>query len=457
MTSCAACFCSLEHAQLVPEGNSDLWHRIRRFLGASAINFPEAATLLDTDPPISCASFSQDGLVLVTGGSDGKVRLHDGVTGHLRLEIPLFTMEKVKSITSVAIRQNKSGILAWNGQQIRTWDLDNRRRLGPPIAVEDTRKDQNRTDNFVTLEFNFDGTLIVSTNNDRKGASQACAWDAKTGRLVGAPIPFKGIPGSGAAAFRPDGKAVLVRVNDREARLFDTRTSEPIGSPIRSDGVITSVAFGPDSQTVLTGESKGKAQIRDVRTGQPIGSPLRIPVQDNCVATFSRDGKTIVTLSGQYGSVWDSGTRQVRAAVDVDSLSANLLSDFNSDGLCVYREFGHPVIWDLLTGRTISSWHYHRADGDFMSMVDTATGFRFFSGSQYTVAFDPVRSTLLYVQTVRKQSYPGLWRLEPIVGSKEILSLWAETLACAVLGSDDQPISLGEEAWQTRRARLGAL
>lgn len=53
---------------------------VRRILGASLINFPEAATLLESEPQISYAVFSRDGRLLFAGCDDGTVRVFDAET-----------------------------------------------------------------------------------------------------------------------------------------------------------------------------------------------------------------------------------------------------------------------------------------------------------------------------------------------------------------------------------------
>jgi len=109
--------------EFVSGSDRELEQTVRRILAASSINFPETATRLEADPPVSCAAFSRDGQLLFTGCDDGTVRVFDPATCRLSMEIPLFEKELAKPIFKVAIQSNGSALLAWNGKEARvpTW------------------------------------------------------------------------------------------------------------------------------------------------------------------------------------------------------------------------------------------------------------------------------------------------------------------------------------------------
>jgi WD40 repeat protein len=56
------------------------------------------------------------------------------------------------------------------------------------------------------------------------------------------------------AAFSPDGSRVVTASNDRTARLWDARTGDPLGVPMRHEGLVEMASFSPDGLRVVTAE-----------------------------------------------------------------------------------------------------------------------------------------------------------------------------------------------------------
>ena len=323
-----------EAMRIVPKRDVLLEQSIRRALAASTMNFPEAATHLETDPQIHAAIFSRNGKSLLTAGDDGIVRIFDPKTGRLRKAMPLF--DKGKSISKLAIRHDGTAALACDGQQIRTYNLNDGKPLGPPIPFVASAREMDE----ISIQFNLDGSHILirkTIPNTREARSEACVWDARTGKLVGPLIHYLGVPGSAGADFRPDGQVLLARVTDQEARLFDTQSGETIGDPIRSgEGEVISVAFDPEGQSVITGESRGTVHIRDAQTGRIIGAPIRISNQRaRVLASFSRDGRTILTMTSEAAWLWDTASKQMRATVELDGETTNMMENSDTNGICV--------------------------------------------------------------------------------------------------------------------------
>jgi WD40 repeat protein len=77
-----------------------------------------------------------------------------------------------------------------------------------------------------------------------------------------------------ALAFSPDGRLLLTGSIDKTARLWDARTGQPVGKPLRHPGGVWPAVF-IDAHTVATGCRDGAARLWDARIGIPIGPPLR--------------------------------------------------------------------------------------------------------------------------------------------------------------------------------------
>jgi hypothetical protein len=389
------------------------------------------------------------------------------------MEIPLFHKDAAKPIFNIAVQANGSAFAAWNGKQARTWCLETRKPLGPPIPLEAPPERQSdghgnvnldelatndalsiSTKDFVTLEFSSDGAFILTTYNRGEKESEACSWNAKTGKLAGPPIHYEGIPGSISAAFRHDGKVVAVRGKDAGVRLIDTRTGKALCDSIHPKGGIWSITFSPDGQSLLTGENNGVFQIRDAETGFPIGLPHQNPLKRGCCfAAFSRDGRSILALQDEFAWLWDTSNNRIRAQLALDETATNQLEPFETGGMCVYKGAQHPILVDVLTGRSVTGWQYGGLGS--RGTKGYSPGFRAIVGKYYIAAFDPKHSNLLlFARTNRDERYLGLLRLQPVGGSTRVIRHWAEVVARATVGPEDRFQPLDETEWQKRRQQL---
>ena len=77
-----------------------------------------------------------------------------------------------------------------------------------------------------------------------------------------------------AAAFSPDGRAVIIGSMDETARLWDAATGRPIGPTLTHKGRVSAVAFSPDGKAVLTGGWDGMGRLWDAATGRPLEPTL---------------------------------------------------------------------------------------------------------------------------------------------------------------------------------------
>jgi tRNA A-37 threonylcarbamoyl transferase component Bud32 len=116
-----------------------------------------------------------------------------------------------------------------------------------------------------TVALTRDGKTVLTSGLN---ANDAQLWDTATGLPIGKRIEH---PAS-AAAFSPDGKAVIT-VRDHEARLWDAATGLPIGKAFELDGAVFAVAFGFDGKTILTGSDDGTARWHDFGR-LPVGRSL---------------------------------------------------------------------------------------------------------------------------------------------------------------------------------------
>jgi WD40 repeat protein len=119
--------------------------------------------------------------------------------------------------------------------------------------------------------------------------------------------------------------------------VWDSATGKPLGPPLLHQTRVVSATFSPDGKRVIT-ISDTTARLWDSATGKPLGPPLLHQEQVH-TAAFSPDGNSVVTRSGKIARLWDSATGKplgpplqhqdlvVRAAFSPDGNSVVTVSD----------------------------------------------------------------------------------------------------------------------------------
>ncbi len=185
--------------------------RARRGSGTPPPASPSAAPLTHQGS-VDAVAFSPDGKTVLTGSHDGTARLWDAATGQ-----PLG----------------------------RATDAPGRSRRGvQPRRPRGPHRQPRRT---------------------------ARAVGRVTGMPLGLPLEHKS--DAMAAAFSPDGKAVLTG----SATARPGSGTPPPASPsaaMTHQGSVEAVAFSPDGKAVLTGSADGTARLWDAATGLPLAPPL---------------------------------------------------------------------------------------------------------------------------------------------------------------------------------------
>ena len=165
-----------------------------------------------------------------------------------------------------------------------------------------------------------------------------------------------------AAAFSPDGRTVLTGSHDMTAMLWEADTSKPIGEPLRHDVPINCVAYCPDGKCVLTGggwstvKKPGAARLWDAKTGKPMG-PVLTHDEEVDIVVFSPKGDLFLTATAHKAQVWETATLQpLGAALEHEGASLEAAT-FSPDGKIVLTGGGDKKarLWDALIGRPIGN------------------------------------------------------------------------------------------------------
>jgi WD40 repeat protein len=258
--------------------------------GSATLWRPTGAARLDTEAPVTSASFGRSGRLVLTTSENGRIQLWRTRDGRL-----------LRTIRVGGKAVPLHGVLDPSGRLVATVGHD---RFARMYSV-DTGRLVHRLPQQALVHcaaFNPDGSKLVTCGHE--GVVRVWTRDGGLVRRLSGPAKGQAIL---AAAFSPDGKLVVAAVHDGTARLWNVATGELIATMFGHSNALTSVTFSPDGKAIATGGLDNVA-----RTWLPTGRPERLfsghtrPI--NAVA-FSPDGRFLAT-AGEDGTarVWESAT-----------------------------------------------------------------------------------------------------------------------------------------------------
>lgn len=141
--------------------------------------------------------------------------------------------------------------------------------------------------------------------------------------------------------FSPEGSRVVVADNTT-ARVWDTRTGEPLMEPIKTSKWFNTVRFCPDGSRLITTSGDGRARIWNAQTGAALCEPIILRgLSDDFNpdhAEFSPDGRRFITAGFNHGiiTVWNID--------QANALPKNLLHDFFIDTVRLSADGRHGIV-----------------------------------------------------------------------------------------------------------------
>jgi WD40 repeat protein len=326
---------------------------------------------------VTSVAFSPDGMRVLAGSNDHKIRLWEAATGRL---LRTFTTKVMGQVRCVAFSPNGdrlvsgddySSLKLWHvesGELLRSFDRDSDRRSVVSRLWFSIKK---QTYDVATCAFAPDGGHVLAGGDDKT----LKLWDISTGSVVST---FSGhAAGISSVAFSSDGRRILSSSRDGTLRLWDTATGWNLRNLSEGADPIWSAALSADATRAVSGHGQGAVRLWDVTTGKVIRAFQRQSTGIISVA-ISPNGMTLSSAS------LDERTPILRTA------TGDVARKFGSDVNRVYAVAFSPK------GTQIASGGYDKV----LRLWDAASGqlVRSFSGHSWrisSVAFSPDGKRLL--------------------------------------------------------------
>jgi WD40 repeat protein/CHAT domain-containing protein/tetratricopeptide (TPR) repeat protein len=280
---------------------------------------------------IHAVAVSGDGAVLASGAADGTARLWDAASGK---QVRCLGAIGGKWITSVALSRDGKLLATSTVEGVVLWDTGNGTAL-------------RQIPESGALAFSPDSKKLVVAS----GGGAACVYEVPTGaelRHLGA-----GQPSSRAVSFSPDGRMVYT-LSGRMSREdpFITLWDVESGAAVRTLGdrtdPLTSLAVSQDSALLAVGSFSGVIHLWDLRLGAEVRRLTGHRERVSSVA-FSPTNRFVLTASfDKTARIWGVVTglelRQFSAVGPVKR------AVFTQDGRAVLTaEATTGVLWDVKT------------------------------------------------------------------------------------------------------------
>ena len=226
---------------------------------------------------VGAVAFGPRGGLVATGSTDGTARVFKVMTGELVTILP----GHENFVTGVEFRPD--------GKLVATASRDRRARIFDAVSPTLRATLAGHTEPVTDLAWSRDGTRLVTASAD----GTVRTWDAL-------PLPRLKL----VRAHRRPVAEVAFRSNRIESSTVAREHPQLAGRPelleaIDSAGRRTAESLSPDGRLAVAGYADGAVRLWDSRTARPVRdlSPHRAGVTS---ATFSRDGKLVVTTGADH-------------------------------------------------------------------------------------------------------------------------------------------------------------
>ena len=160
--------------------------------------------------------------------------------------------------------------------------------------------------------------------------------------------------GINAAAISRDGRYAATASDDATARVWNTRTGEPVQTLMAEAGPVTDVAIDPSGERAVTGTIRGTVILWSTETGERITELPTPGLRSIQTVAFSPSGEMVAAGGGGGARIW---TVRGRPSTHFRDHRRTVFSiEFARDGRAVASSDidGTARVWDSRTGRSLA-------------------------------------------------------------------------------------------------------
>jgi WD40 repeat protein len=293
------------------------------------------------------ASFSPDGVQLVSAAHDGSARVWNLRTGSCRV-----------------LKGHRGGVLRAmffsNGRRVLTTSMDATARCWDVETGEVTVSLEGHRDYVMDAKLTPDGLQVVTASQD----GTVRLWDLSDGREVHA---WQSGPALDCTFDLSTDGTFVAFVTSEGASVCVAATGEVVWRqllPPESDRGVDCIAFSADGRTLATGRSDGQILLRNLTTGEqaalgvepgPVASLVFCPIGKRLLSRTGRGDKRSSTAS-----LWSLENME-RAATLEGHRGGIRSAVFSPDGARVVSASSDKIakVWDAHDGKEIVALHGH--------------------------------------------------------------------------------------------------
>jgi WD40 repeat protein len=243
-------------------------------------------------------AFSPDGARLVSGSSDGTVKVWDlqAVRADVADSSVLTFKGHTSGVNSVAFTPDGTRIISGSRDQtVKVWDS---------TLPQECQTWKGHTQAVMSVAWSAKESRLASASRD----GFIKIWDTTTGKVIRG---WKGHQKNAmSVVFSPDGQRLASSDTDKMIKVWDAATGKEITAFPGHTEQIRALAFSPDGARLASASDDHTARIWEVATGRW----LELKGHETWVrgVAFSPDGTRLATAGfDQFVKIWDATSGQV--------------------------------------------------------------------------------------------------------------------------------------------------
>jgi len=291
------------------------------------------------------AAFSPDGLVFLSAGHGGQLKLWDAATGNPLMD---YMGHDYVVLDAAFSPDGRRAVSCGQDGTVRIWNV---------AAGAEFRRFRLEHRTVCSVGFSADGRLILggevpedypASKPDPSEWFRLHVWEVETGRERCKPIAHRG--GVLALAISPDGRDVLTGGGDGKMKLWDPASWRVLRSVDADPNIVGSIAFGPGGERCVSAGSQRALRTWNVRTAREISS-LRIKEEPCCVSVCGANSLMLAGMDSGNLGLWDLATgRELHRFVTGHQEGVSAVALAPEGGLAISGGAYSAVLWRLDCG-----------------------------------------------------------------------------------------------------------